>query len=55
MLQSNKLTSYDKEKIARLCEKAGLYSRALALSTREADIKRILLYTKDISQAIPHY
>ena len=36
-----------------MCEKAGLSARALSLSSREADIKRILLFTKDISTVIP--
>lgn len=36
-----------------MCEKAGLFARALSLSTKEEDIKRILLYTKDIARVIP--
>lgn len=53
LLQANQLTAFDKDKVARLCEKAGLSARALQLSSREADIKRILLFTKDISTVIP--
>jgi len=53
LLQSNQFTAFDQEKIARLCERAGLPARALTLSSKEDDIKRVLLHTQDIANVVP--
>jgi clathrin heavy chain len=43
------LTHYNKPYIAQLCEKAGLYQRALEHYTNIADIKRVMLNTHAIN------
>lgn len=43
IFQMDMLTHFDKPKIAALCEKAGLYQRALELYTDVQDIKRVML------------
>lgn len=43
IFQMDMLTYFDKPKIAALCEKAGLYQRALELYTDVQDIKRVML------------
>ena len=45
ILTNSIFTHYDRPYIAGLCEKAGLYQRALEHYTEEADIKRILVHT----------
>ena len=42
ILSAGSLTHYDRPRVAQLCEKAGLYARALAHYTDLADIKRVL-------------
>lgn len=43
IFQMQQFTQYDREKIGRLCEHAGLYGRALEHSTNVEDIKRAIL------------
>lgn len=42
IFQTNSLTHYDRQRIGRLCERAGLPQRALEHSSDPSDIKRIL-------------
>ena len=39
---------YDKPHIARLCEQAGLYQRALEHYTELSDVKRVIVHTNMI-------
>ncbi|KAI8476142.1 MAG: vesicle coat protein clathrin, heavy chain [Monoraphidium minutum] len=48
ILANNTLTHYDRPRIAQLCEKAGLYMRALQHYTDLKDIKRALVNTHAI-------
>ena len=45
ILAAGSLTHYDRPRVAQLCEKAGLYARALAHYTDLADIKRCVVNT----------
>lgn len=49
MLQNSSLQYYDKEKISKLCEKAGLYERALLMYTNIDDVKRCVVHTDNLS------
>lgn len=49
LLGSGGLTQFDKPRIARLCEQAGLYQRALELYTEYVDRKRVMLQTHAIN------
>jgi len=49
ILGNNMFTRYDKEKIARLCENAGLYQRALEHYTDINDIKRNIIHASSLS------
>jgi clathrin heavy chain len=42
IFQSNTLHHYDRQFIGSLCEKSGLYQRALEHFTELADIKRVM-------------
>ncbi|KAF9365590.1 hypothetical protein BGX34_009416 [Mortierella sp. NVP85] len=46
---NNMFTHYDRASIATMCEKAGLYQRALEHYTDNADIKRVLVHTHLLS------
>lgn len=48
IFQMNKFTHYDRERIARLCEQAGLYGRALQNYSSLQDAKRVMLNTHAI-------
>eukprot|EP00161_Ancyromonas_sigmoides_P018408 TRINITY_DN5085_c0_g2_i9.p1 TRINITY_DN5085_c0_g2~~TRINITY_DN5085_c0_g2_i9.p1 ORF type:complete len:1656 (-),score=901.77 TRINITY_DN5085_c0_g2_i9:282-5249(-) len=45
ILGNDMFTHYDKPRIAAMCEKAGLFQRALEHYTELADIKRVLVHT----------
>ncbi|KAF9277449.1 hypothetical protein BGZ68_009293 [Mortierella alpina] len=45
ILGNEMFTHYDRASIAAMCEKAGLYQRALEHYTENADIKRVLVHT----------
>ncbi|KAH7058366.1 clathrin heavy chain [Linnemannia elongata] len=45
ILGNEMFTHYDRASIASMCEKAGLYQRALEHYTENADIKRVLVHT----------
>ena len=48
ILANGTLTHYDRPRVAQLCEKAGLYMRALQLYTDLSDIKRVIVNTHAI-------
>ena len=48
ILANGTLTHYDRPRIAQLCEKAGLYMRALQHYTDLVDIKRVIVNTHAI-------
>lgn len=48
ILANNSLSYYDRPRIAQLCEKAGLYMRALQHYTDLPDIKRVIINTHAI-------
>lgn len=48
ILANNTLTHYDRPRIAQLCEKAGLYMRALQHYTDLKDLKRVIVNTHAI-------
>jgi len=48
ILANSMFTHYDRPKIAQLCEKAGLYARALGHYTDLPDIKRVIVNTHGI-------
>ncbi|KAL8442304.1 hypothetical protein Emag_006547 [Eimeria magna] len=45
IFQMEMLTHYDRQKVAQMCEAAGLYQRALENYTDLTDVKRVLLQT----------
>ena len=51
ILANNMFTHYDRPRIAQLCEKAGLYVRALQHYTDLSDIKRCVVNTQGIEPA----
>jgi clathrin heavy chain len=51
ILANGTLTHYDRPRIAQLCEKSGLYMRALQHYTDLADIKRVIVNTHAIEPA----
>jgi clathrin heavy chain len=56
ILAQGTLTHYDKPRIAQLCEKAGLYMRALQHYTELTDIKRAIVNTHAIDpQALTEF
>lgn len=56
ILANGTLTHYDKPRIAQLCEKAGLYMRALQHYTDLPDIKRCIINTHALDvQALTEY
>jgi len=56
ILANNNLSHYDRPRIAQLCEKAGLYMRALQHYTDLPDIKRVIINTHSIEpQALVDY
>ena len=48
ILANNMFTHYDRPRVAQLCEKAGLYMRALQHYTEVSDIKRVIINTHAI-------
>ncbi|KAK9805974.1 hypothetical protein WJX73_010066 [Symbiochloris irregularis] len=48
IMANNTLTHYDRPRVAQLCEKAGLYMRALQHYTDLPDIKRVIINTHAI-------
>lgn len=48
IFQMNQFTHFDRERISKLCEQAGMYGRALENSSSNQDIKRIMLNTHAI-------
>ncbi len=52
IFQMNRFTHYDRERVARLCEQAGLYGRALQNYTSTQDAKRVLLNTHAIPKEL---
>ena len=48
ILANGTLTHYDRPRVAQLCEKAGLYMRALQHYTDLVDIKRVIVNTHAI-------
>lgn len=56
ILANNMFSHYDKPRIAQLCEKAGLYARALQHYTDLPDIKRVVVNTHAIEpQALTEF
>ena len=56
ILSAGTLTHYDRPRVAQLCEKAGLYMRALQHYTDLTDIKRVIVNTHAIEpQALVEY
>lgn len=56
ILAAGTLTHYDRPRVAQLCEKAGLYMRALQHYTDLPDIKRVVVNTHAIEpQALVEY
>ena len=56
ILAQGKLTHYDRPRIAQLCEKAGLYIRAMEHYTELADLKRCVVNTHSIDpQALTEF
>jgi clathrin heavy chain len=56
ILAQGTMTHYDRPRIAMLCEKAGLYMRALQHYTELKDIKRVVVNTHAIEpQALTEY
>ena len=56
ILANGTLTHYDRPRVAQLCEKAGLYMRALQHYTDLSDIKRVIVNTHAIEpQALVEY
>lgn len=51
ILANGTLTHYDRPRVAQLCEKSGLYMRALQHYTDLADIKRVIVNTHAIEPA----
>ncbi|KAL4108292.1 hypothetical protein PRIC1_000010 [Phytophthora ramorum] len=49
ILSNNMFTHYDRPRIAALCEKAGLFQRALEHYTELADLKRVIVNTQAIN------
>ena len=49
IMQNNMFTHYDRQHIAKLCEKAGLFQRAAEHFTELADIKRIMANTHNMN------
>jgi hypothetical protein len=52
ILANGSLTHYDRPRVAQLCEKAGLYMRALQHYTDLKDIKRALVNTHAIDPQV---
>ncbi len=52
ILANGTLTHYDKPRVAQLCEKAGLYMRALQHYTDLPDIKRCIINTHAIDAQV---
>ena len=52
ILANNTLTHYDRPRIAQLCEKAGLYMRALQHYTDLKDLKRVIVNTHAIDPQV---
>ena len=52
ILANGTLTHYDRPRIGQLCEKAGLYMRALQHYTDLTDIKRVLINTHAIDPQV---
>ena len=52
ILANGTLTHYDRPRIGQLCEKAGLYMRALQHYTDLVDIKRVLINTHAIDPQV---
>lgn len=49
IFQMNMLSHYDRQHIAMMCEKAGMYQRALEHYTDISDIRRCMLHSHDMS------
>lgn len=52
ILANNTLTHYDRPRVAQLCEKSGLYMRALQHYTDLGDIKRSIINTHAIDPQV---
>lgn len=52
ILATGQFTHYDRPRVAQLCEKAGLYVRALQHYTDLTDIKRVLINTHAIDPQV---
>jgi clathrin heavy chain len=52
ILANEMFTHYDRNRIATLCEKAGLYQRALEHYTDINDIKRVMTHTQLINPEV---
>jgi hypothetical protein len=52
ILANNTLTHYDRPRVAQLCEKAGLYMRALQHYTDLKDLKRVIVNTHAIDPQV---
>ena len=48
IFENDMFSHYDRPHIARLCEQAGLYQRALEHYTELADVKRVIVHTNMI-------
>lgn len=54
ILANGMFSHYDRPRIAQLCEKAGLYMRALQHYTELNDIKRVVINTHAIEPQVLH-
>lgn len=54
ILANGMFSHYDRPRIAQLCEKAGLYMRALQHYTELNDIKRVVINTHAIEPQVSH-
>ena len=48
-MSNGMLTHYDKATVATLCERAGLYQRALEHYTELKDLKRVIVFASQVS------
>ena len=52
IFQLNLFTHFDKERIGKMCEQVGLYTRALQNNTNVEDCKRVMLNSHAISKEV---
>lgn len=55
ILGNEMFTHYDRPRIANLCEKAGLYQRALEHYEDLSDIKRVVVHTNVLNTDVRRY